>query len=586
MTALNVQAASVQSKKPGNAYGQVAAAPLSTTAQLLVRVGLPADIADGAVVTKADLVFAARGAWSGTRTVSAQRQTSWQPISQAKWSNRPAVAGTLQSTTIGALAAQAEIRIEVRLDVQAFFDGTLSNYGWRVSSDAVSSVDVFGPTASQLQPYLDLVYIEPGEVPFGLSPDGAAVSTDKPTLTFLSAADFTAIQVQVDPAANATSPAFDTGEVATTGRSFALSTSSYAGLALGASTSYRIRVKTSFGWSAYSPWATFSRAAKPTVTVTSPGSTSGDVTPPITWTAPGQAVWQADLLDGTGAVVASSGMVASSDLSWTPTKGLKGIGSAGTARVRVWDALERVATPGSPTYSEASQAFTVVTSSVAVGVTSLSSEQRLLRPDVELWWASSTPDEFQVARNGEWLPAGRIPGSARAFTDHTAPMNHDLTYQVLKVSNGAVSPNGPSRTVRALCTAIWLTDPETASSVPILGDDSGTVEMLEQAVQHAILGAPPVRRRAANLPPSGQVSGGIFDWPDAEAYADDVYAALMVFKDADPAHVYRLVLGDWNIPVRIGDVEAVPTPESGPDERIFQAGFSWWQTGSSLPWAT
>jgi hypothetical protein len=118
------------------------------------------------------------------------------------------------------------------------------------------------------------------------------VSISKPVLQFDSG-DIAAVQVQVDPAANATTPAFDSGVVATTQPQLDLATTSYAGLATGASTQWRARVTDDAGRvSPWSQWVTFSRVAKPVVTITQPVGTVWESTPPIMWTSAGQVAYR------------------------------------------------------------------------------------------------------------------------------------------------------------------------------------------------------------------------------------------------------------------------------------------------------
>lgn len=579
---LGLVAVSVQSAKPSYRYGQIARPPVKAgAAYMLVRAGIPADIPVDAVVTKADLVFFGRSARTGSRTMAATKNATSFSVSKATWKNRPAVTGVGATTTVGAVPAGSAVTISVVDDVQGFISGTLVNRGWRITTTETDSGKFYGATAASRKPYLDIEYVLPSVIPVNLSPDGGAVSVAKPTLTFTTPDDTVAIRVLIDPAADAVAPDWDSGEKPSSAGLLDLATTTYPGLALDATTAWAAYAKTSLGWSPISEWAEFSRAALPVVTVTGPAATSGDKTPPVTWTAPAQVTWQVLLYDAnTGAKLADSGRVTSADLEWTPPKGLTKVGQRGRVEVRVWDAVDRVQTKGDTTYGFDTQEFDLVAAGAAEGVTTLTASLVNESPAIRLAWAAVTADEWQVVRDGEWLD--RIDGSLREFYDYTARPNHLHEYRVFPVSNGVVSPNGPFATIMPTCTGIWLIDPDDGAQVLLLGQDAGSFDMVEQSVTHNVLGAAPVRRRAGILPPSGAISGGIYDALDLAA--DDIVATLYDFKNGDPGHVYRLILGDWNMPVTIGDVKVQPTPQSGPEERMYVASLSWWQTADELPW--
>lgn len=643
---LNPALVTISTASTTKAYGQLATVPMWANERAgLVRCILPADIPDNAIVTKADMVFSTAEAYTGSRQFTLQRNSvPGFTVSTATWANKPGVEGSLAQVTVGAVAINTEFRISVLSHVQSMIAGSIPNNGWRFTTDAATAVRVRGAKASIGQPYLDLEYALPGDPPSDLSPDGGAVSVAKPTLTFFTPDDMTALQVQIDSGQDGTAPDFDSGSVPATGGVLELTgswahtgsvtktsgtpnltggtfvqadvgasitgtgipggttilsiggggttavmsanasssgtitatiTRTYPGLSDGSSTSWRVRVESASGWSGWSDWATFSRVNKTTVTITSPASTSGDPTPPITWTAAGQVSWRAFLFDAvTGKELADSGLTTSADLAWTPPKGLAKVGDQGRAEVRVWDAVERVATPGDPVFAVDTQDFTLVSSSVASGVTTLTATNTSPDFSVVLNWTGAAADNWQIVRDNVWVE--RIDGLLTTYTDRGARPGVQHTYKVLRVSGGAVSPNGPSATVTPNPPGVWLYDPETNQKVFIV-NETVDLAMTDQAVIHAVIDAPPVRRRAGQPPASGTVSGNFVDGSAGLAATFDAIA-MGDFKPAPQSNVFRLIWADRNIPVQIGDLESLPIREG--NTVFYAVTFSWWHDGS------
>lgn len=587
---INATLVSVQSAKPAYAYGQLASVPLKSGEKAgVLRAAIPADIPDNAIVTTAELVFHTRESWAGSVVFSAQRQSEGFTVSKVTWNNRPDVlTGTSKATTVASPSFGQEFRIDVADHVQAFVAGTATNRGWRIYTDAGTARSIYGSSAGKYKPHLSMEYVVPDDAPTGLVPDGAAVSIAKPTLSFVVDDETVSIQVQVDAAADAVSPDWDSGEVGASAGLLDLARTDlpggiFPGLTLGATTYWRARAKGPLGWSLWSEWATMPRIAKPTATITAPASTTGDKTPPIAWTATGQVTWHARLLAADGKVLDDSDRTTSADTEWTPTKGLKRVGDVGRAHVRVWDNVNRVATPGDPIWSEAFLDFTLVAIGVAPGADSLTVAQDGPSPVVRLSWVGPTPDLWRITRDGEFLDA--VDGSVTTYLDYAARPGVQHVYQALVATDtGEVSPNGPIATIRPFPAGAWLMDPETGERVLILDEDVQTT-MAERAVVHTPLGdGPPIRRRSGTPPPSGTVSGFLLSSLAGDDYLPDAMAATALgFKASDQGRVYRLAWGTWNIPVTIGDMNVAPAPADD-GQPGFSIAFSWWQTDDELPW--
>lgn len=578
---INAALAQADLNKPKYSFGQLATVVLKTAEKCgLLRVGLPADIPETAVVTKADVVFAARGSWTGSRVFSAQRNATGWTVGKVTWNNRPGVTGTVRSTTVGTKNQGDEIRINLLGDVQAMVAGSIPNNGWRITSDEATGRKLYGATAETGQPWLDLEYVIPGEPPTELHPDGRAVSIAKPTLTFAAGDEILAWQVQLDAAADPVSPDYDSGPVIASGNDIDLARTDmaggvFAGLTDGATTYWRVRILTDLGWTDYSAWATLPRVSKPTVTITSPGPTTGDKTPPCTWTAPGQVSWRTTLEKPNGKILDDSRKTTSNDHDWTPEDGVKKVGDPARYRVKVWDNVARAATPGDPVYSEAVLDFTVVHNDVAPGVDALTASLDGSSPVVRLDWPGPAADFFQVMRDSDLLD--RIDGSLTSYFDYTADPRAQHVYQVrAATSTGLVSPNGPLATITPRAPGIWLIDPETDERIMVL-DAVPEFDMAERAVEHEVMGdAPTVRRRSGKPPPRGSWTGVLVDGDAGEAAA--MAATALVFKDNEQGRVYRLVDKGWNLPVTIGDMTVFPVVDTQRGSVTWSISFRWWQT--------
>lgn len=594
MTKVVVTTYSAQSSQPAKRWGQRAKLPLaSNLATVHLRAAISADIPDNAVVTKAELVFTAAATWTGSRTFTLTRQTAKfdQTIT---WDTRPATTTTNQVATALStpVANKTLLKFNVLPVVQEWIAGTNSNYGWRLSVSGTTTVYLNGSTASLGVPYLDLEWERPGEPPTDLSPDGT-IATAQPTLQFQAEDGTTHVQVQISTTEDFAATEYDSGQVVVTGNLFSLASSGYT-FPNGATRYWRVRT---WGGGIPSEWsapAEVYRSDHPGLTITAPGSTSGKPVPTVTWTFANQGAWQVLLYDtssGADRLVADSGRTAGTTQSWTPGEGLRGEGT-GRVVVKVWDTvLNRVPTPGVPEYVSATKDFTVTVGGAAAGATSLTVTQRGATPIQDLAWSFAVaPTQVQITRAVDGAPAeflgDPLPGATTTYADRTAPRYANVVYRALAVDgSGVVSNVGPSELVYPTSRAVWLLDPDadyaSTAAVPLLGKEQGSQSMTEQAVVHVVNNRAPVRRRLGLVPPSGSVSGVLMSALGVSATQG--FDTLMDWKVNDASKVYRLVLGDWNIPVTIGDLSAVPLPDSGKD-LAYAVDFAWWQTDAELPW--
>lgn len=588
---LSPTVASIRSAKPTYVYGATARIQLITNAaQGLVRIGMPSDIPANAVVSSAVLTFYQFDVFVGSKTLTVQRQATAWKMSTATWNNRGSVSGTAVNVTQSGTADRTAWAFTVTTDVQAWINGTVPNYGWRLSSNSATNSPVRGSAATYGKPVLVITYVVPAKEPTNLIPAGnQAVSVAKPVLTFQAPPDMTHLNVQID--ADTNSPYdFDSGDVASsTGVYDSTAAAAWAGLTAGGASGYwRVRTKSALGYSAWSTWAQWKRVAKPTVTITSPGATSDDTSPPVVWTVSGgtQTASQVVIRNAAGAVLADSGRVVGTGLTYTPPKAVTTLGSSATIEVRVWDAVDRVAVPGDTAYAVQTQTFTAAGTGAVTPASTCTAVANNFDPSVVITATrGAAPDSWTLYRNdgkGETIVAtGLSPASASfSYTDWSADPNKSHVYRAAPYTSGTgTASGGPTATVTNRCTGIWLVDPATpAKRAVIWGDEAGDFDAGEIAVLHQPLAAPPVRRVAYRPPLSGSCSGELVD--AAGQTADAQITNLYDFKQDD--RDLRLILGDRNMLVRVGDLTISPTPASG-TERYSLVTFVWWQQDSP-PW--
>jgi hypothetical protein len=574
-------AVSVQSAKPSYSYSVLPTVPIKdAAAYMLVRAAV--SLPKNAVITSAKIWVNQYDSIGGGLTLSVRRNyTAWPK--GVTWNTKPAVTDTTHTRALSS-AAGLWWDIDVTADVQGFVSGTKANYGWRIMSNSSLAHKWLGSSAAQRVPYLEITYVIPAKVPSGLSPAGGAVSVAKPVLTFAVGSDTLSVQVQVDPAADSVTPDFDSGEIAASAGVVDLADTAYAGLADGSTTYWRARAKNSNGWSAWSAWVDFSRDDLDAVALTDPTTTPADGSPPFVWSFAGtQTAWQATLLDADQKVLDDSGVVAGADTNWTPSKGLVENGEQGTARIRVWDDVTRIATSGIPAYSEDSVDFTVTFDGTVDPMDTLTVSQAADVPSLVFAGtrAAGIPDEVAVFRDG--VQVARFPGadiftSSTDFewTDWTAPLNVSATYLLAPVVNGAVASGGPTVTVTPTGRGLWLVDPATSTAAVLWGTDEGSWGADDLATVHQPVadGAPPVRRRLRRGTMVGSISGLVLDV--VSLAADDTLDALATFRANDAGTEYRLIAGHLNLAVIAGDFLVAPTPLSSGGDVIAKAQFNFW----------
>jgi hypothetical protein len=589
----------VKAAKPTTEYGSPASLAIgSSLANAFVQFGLPQDFGKGATVVSAKLQLYQTGAWSAvSRTLNAQRAAAKWAVSTINWSNKPTVSGTAVPVTSSAAGAAGTLwEFDVSADVQAMANGTIKNYGWRISSTEASTRYVGGFSHASLKPTLDLVYTYLPATPTDLHPGaGLSISTAKPVLRWSPDDNLASFQIQIDPAANGTTPAFSSGVVVSSATEYDLNASSYAGLSNLASTQWRVKITDTSGHdSAWSDWVTFMRTNKPTLTITQPIATVAEPTPPIAWTMTGLNAWQVLVRHvETNTIVYDSGKRTGSTGAHTPNVNTFTVdGDHYTTIVQAYSNVPRDGIANDPIYVQASVTSVVAWDTTVNGADSLTVATVDEGPWPRLTFTrAAAPDGWAIFRDSVLIDSvddasDWLSGGSYRYTDYTADAAMTHQYRAAPVVNGQVSDEGPSVSYTIYARGIWLVDPSKglASSAVLWGDEAGDWDYGQDFNTYLPIGASaPVVVTTGMRGLEGSLSGIVTEVGSAVYTVDAVEARLFTLK-ASPAATVRLSVGGLNIPVILSELTLAPSPDTRVGDRFINVSFSYVQNGE-LPFA-
>lgn len=563
----------------------------------------------GAVITDAKLIiYSAATAQTGTLTLTARRiKTPWS-TSAVTYTTRPTTyfAGTAAASKTGPVAAGAQWTIDVTTMMQSVALGD-PWYGFDLYSTNINPVLPFytGSWADPLlRPRLEVTWSDAPDKPRSLSPSGSrAISVAKPILRcdyvdVSGSTEMQSIHVQINSTAVFTSPAFDSGTVATSTPELDLNATAYGGLTDGQTVYWRVRVQDMAGlWSAWSDPVDFKRDGKGTLTLTNPSSgtpTVEDSTPPFSWTFTGetQSSYQLTITN-----TAPSGQVSTwttgkktgATVSVTPPAGvITSPDNSYEATIRVWDAKQRETIAGDPAYSEVVRAFTYVPTATVTATSSPTATPISPYPKVTIGWQRATaPDSFSILRNRQVIVSGLVPasvlvsGTTYAWTDTGANPQTTLVYEVQAIVNAKASAANPTVTTTLQSQGIWLADEARTNEVMILGKAEKSFTYGEASEPVEVVGAQEiVLVTQAMRGMEGTVTGDLHSAPLGLSTTAQQFRDKLLAIKAKPGRKCWLTFGDTTIQCVIRNVAINPRPTT---PLSFSVSFDFYQVGQLQP---
>lgn len=551
----------------------------------------------GATVLSAKLVLTQVDAVAGSVQITAQRAADgWQPP-QINWNNQPGVTGAATSLTKASPAAGTLWEIDVTDILQAIVNGS-TNHGVRLTTDS-GDVKFYSLNAAGRRPYLSVVWSTAPQQPTKLAPSYGIVGEDKPVVSCdytdrSGSTDLNAIQVQTDASSSGFgAPDWDSGAVATDEPQLDLAGTSFPGLVSGVPMYWRVRVQDGDGlWSAWSDPAVMTYRAKGVVTITNPPNVASptvtEFTPPIGWSFsvtqthyrvlitpaanPKKILWDTEKVKGTDNSVTVPKKILKDDTTYRVV-------------VQLWDNYpDRERTTGSPVYSEATREFVVDYDPTVDGALTMGSSRPSTRePWIDLVFTrASAPDTWTIMRDGVAIETDVEPadivdldGITYRWRDYDARPEVPHVYRVRAEVNGKLSSGGPTTTITPSCVGVWLLDPTTKDAVLLGGKDIDAASV-DLAETFDTIGAVGITRSVMGI---GGLAGSVDSlmlrnrpgrpWEIAEALLYD-------FKSR-PTDEFRLIWGDMNIPVVLGNLTIRPHPDTLTGDVRKAVSFEWWQ---------
>lgn len=587
---------------------------ISTTKTLFTRIRQPAP--RNTTIIENELVYTVRQAFPGSATLTLQRVAAAFSPGAITPANAPGVTGAVVSVLVSDLQVGEQIVFPITDLGQDISYGAPDN-GYRIISDSATDLVLHSFEAGSGRPFLRTEWSRGPQQPTKIKPSYAAASVPRPKVScdFVDRSGSTRIsrmQVQIDPTYDEElnpvwggADLYDTGEVVVDRPTVDLARNDlpggiYAGLP-STRTPLRCRVRDGSGiWSPWSDPVDTWYEAQGTLEITAPGAAPNDTvaeyTPPIVWayTPPdGAAQTHYQVLVARASnprrYIYDSGKIASvaSSHSLVASKMARKLEEDVEYRVwvRIWDDRSRESTEGQPVYIEANRTFTLEFDPTVDPVTALTAEQIGRSPWIELTWERATPpDSFTIIRDGRVLETDVLPGevlvsgTSYRYRDWSAKPGVEHTYRVRPKVNNTLALAADEVTLAThLVVGIWIGDTEADQDVVLGGKDyDGSAADLAEVYQ--TFGAGEVVRQVMAV---GGLAGSctklVLRSRDGRTWED--YRDVVNDIKSRPTTIYRLVLGDFNIPVAIGDVTMMPHASTRTEQVLKTVTFNWWQTG-------
>jgi len=570
---------------------------------------LPFTVGNEVDVSDASFTFNLRDAPSATRIFNARRISETWSARNLRWNNKPATTGNDHEVTITAGAQTGdEFSIDITNAIAFVGNGSADWYGLRLETETGGPFSIWSQQAlnRNFRPRIEVTWSEVPDAPRDLSPAGGrVVSKARPNLGWTVRGNHgetaqVLAQVQLSTASDMSDITFDSGLVPLDETEIDLSEAAYSApsIADGDTRYWRVRYEDDQGrLSDWSDTAHFTRMQQGTLSILNPvdGATVEDTTPEIlldfsgaTLEATALFLDKVDEDGGTWVELWRRPRTVSTDLSITiPPGHVRRTTDQYRIRARAWDDQDREWRPGDPMWVQATALFTFDTTAAVDPVDTITAAQHANgSPVVDIVVTTDdAPDYFSLVVDGDREltridPEDVVTGTGEyTILYDRAPAKVTLTYEVERVLNiGGVlkhSRNNPSVDFESVPIGIWLWDvDEPQFDVVMEGNDDGAdFDWGETAGVFFPAGKypqAPVRLLQSTRGREGTVSGAIRSNSPVTARA---YLSRLR-KVWRSGRTMRLVMGEVNIPVVIGEPHDAPLDE--PDA-AYQVSFKVYQ---------
>ncbi len=580
----------IKQNQPGYALGSpgVQVTQTTSTATAIILCRIPVDkIPVGAVVTSAVVQFWNYVTKSGATPIRIRPiNAAW--ASSVTYAKRPALGSVITTTSITSPAKNALYAFSVTA-----WANTRNRNGLALDTTLATAISLYGSAASANKPVMVVDYYTPNNQPVNLSPQGGAVSVPKPVLSYTGDTDMDHQQIQYSTDGTVAGIVFDTGSIpAATGRYDPAAGA--PSLAVGGRIYWRAMTTGGGGTSPWSPWVSYTYQPITAPVIITPGATTDDGSPTMSWTVADQVSWYADIRQGPTILSSSPWDVDSVTREWVPGKGVPVPNGQGLLVLRITDSISpRVAAEGAPVYAQTTLAFTTIVGGAGPGITNLAVHFEDPIPVITGTRAIGIPDQVALMRDGalvnmwgadgvatHWAPGvDFFTGTNFAIPDYTANPRKPHTWSVLTKTGTTSSAVGATVTDTFSTGSVWIIDPRTGKQIEILGNDDVPVvaQLTEEGSVihtpvHGNLIVEPVRRRLMRTTRSGSVEGLVLNGDED---------TLNAWALADSKLRYRLVFGKVNWPIIFGDYSPTdvfythPDPEC--DDLLVLINLNWWE---------
>jgi len=407
--------------------------------------------------------------------------------------NKPTVGATATFSISGAVGAAKTFDLTSLLS--SVF-GISPFYGLRIRATAGGTAGnkQFGSSENaktSYRPILRITWAQVPDAPTKLVPDEAlTITTATPKLGWnigQQQEDLDAFQVQVSTGSATIAGGGFATTVHDSGWQVTTETQYLLPLSLTASTTYywHVRVRSALGvigkWSGA---AEFKYVALPTLTVTAPSASGETDTPLVQWTFTGQQSAKVALL--LNKKVVSDYQLTTATQFEIPrgTKKKPAIDEKAVLyeiRLRVWDALDRVTTPGAPAYREAIIPYTWNPTGVIAPVTALAVAPQANGYAVDVTWTRATTcDKYAIKQNGKLLDtidSGNVAlgGTSYKWTRYDLSPKRNVTILAGVVqANGTVHWSVDVNVMLNWCpVGVWVYDIDANEAVQVMVEPGG-----------------------------------------------------------------------------------------------------------------